>query len=195
MTANKGCTAAKAASAPPTIKVSVPATAPPIPPDTGASSVNNPAAHACSATARALSTSTVEQSHSTAPCCIAGITSTATLRRMAPFGSMVMTTSAPAAACAAVSARATPSGMGAVRSNPRTAWPALARFAAIGPPMLPKPIKPIFMLLSLTLQPAANNEGNGTRPATSAPLSTAANSAGCHFGRRSLSITAARTPS
>jgi hypothetical protein len=75
---NSGFTRAKAASLPPAMKVSVPAAAPPTPPDTGASSAPRPAAAACAATARALSTSTVEQSHSTAPGAMAGITCAAT---------------------------------------------------------------------------------------------------------------------
>src|SRR6056297_2795814 len=92
------------ASSPPTMKVSVPAVAPPTPPDTGASSAESPASSACAATSRALSTSTVEQSSSTAPASIAGITSSATARRILPLGSMVMTTCASRAASAAVAA-------------------------------------------------------------------------------------------
>ena len=49
---------------------------------------------------------------------------------------------------AALVARVTPSGMGAVRSKPATSCPARARLAAIGPPILPNPMKPICMSLS-----------------------------------------------
>src|ERR1700761_8400445 len=70
---------------------------------------------------------------------------------MSPLGSIVMTTSACAAASAALpntsmpadAAVATAVGTG---SNPRTVWPALTRFADIGPPMLPKPRKAIEVI-------------------------------------------------
>ena len=65
----------KAASLPPTMKVSVPAVAPPTPPDTGASTMSNPACFASAATWRALSTSMVEQSISRAPLATLGSTS------------------------------------------------------------------------------------------------------------------------
>ncbi|OIQ69670.1 hypothetical protein GALL_487280 [mine drainage metagenome] len=145
ITSNRGATVAKASSEPPTMKVSVPAVAPPVPPETGASSAPRPAACARSATARAESTSTVEQSHSTAPLRIAGITSAATARRIAPFGSMVITTFAPRAASAALAALVTPSGIAAMVSKPATSCPALARLAAIGAPMLPNPMNPTFI--------------------------------------------------
>ena len=57
-----GSPRANAVSLPPTMKVSVAAVAPPTPPDTGASSISNPATRAASVTVRALSTSIVEQS-------------------------------------------------------------------------------------------------------------------------------------
>ena len=62
-----GLARAKAASLPPTMKVSVPACAPPTPPDTGASSMARPFGSAAAATARAVSTSMVEQSISSVP--------------------------------------------------------------------------------------------------------------------------------
>jgi hypothetical protein len=80
------------------MKVSVPAAAPPTPPETGASSAPMPAASASAATARAEATSTVEQSSSTAPGVIAGQHLRRDARRIAPLGSMVMMTSAPVAA-------------------------------------------------------------------------------------------------
>ena len=71
----------------------------------GVAFINDSKATNAAATARALATSTVEQSSSTAPGVMAGITSAATRRRMAPSGSMVSTTSAPVAAAAACRAR------------------------------------------------------------------------------------------
>src|SRR6056297_2124858 len=144
MIPNSGSALAKASSLPPAMKVSVPASAPPTPPETGASTGRSPAAMASAATARALSTSTVEQSTKAAPACIAGMMSLDTARRISPLGSMVMTTSAPCAASAAEAAARTPEGAGAARSNPVTSWPAAARFRAIGAPMFPNPMNPIF---------------------------------------------------
>jgi hypothetical protein len=103
---------------PPAMKVSVPAAAPPTPPETGASTGRRPAASASAATARALSTSTVEQSTKAAPGVMAGMISAATARRIAPFGSMVITTSAPRAASAAEAAGVTPEGQGAAGRSP-----------------------------------------------------------------------------
>jgi hypothetical protein len=56
----------------------------------------------------------------TAPGDIAGITSAATRARISPFGSMVITASAPRAASAADAAGATPAGQGAATSKPVT---------------------------------------------------------------------------
>jgi hypothetical protein len=66
---------AKAWSLPPTMKVSVPAVAPPTPPDTGASIISKPAFSVSAATWRALSTSMVEQSINSAPFAALGSTS------------------------------------------------------------------------------------------------------------------------
>ena len=49
------------------MKVSVPACAPPVPPETGASSISWPAAAAAALTSRAVATSMVEQSMSRLP--------------------------------------------------------------------------------------------------------------------------------
>ena len=62
-----GSARAKASASPPTMKVRVPASAPIVPPDTGASIICKPLAAASAATARAVSTSIVEQSISSAP--------------------------------------------------------------------------------------------------------------------------------
>jgi hypothetical protein len=152
MISKSGLAVAKAASLPPTMKVSVPAAAPPTPPETGASrkpdarrfGLGRHGAGAVDIDGRAV--------ESTAPFVMAGITSAATARRIAPLGSMVMTTSAPAAASAALAAVAAPSTVTPATSKPVTAWPAAARFAAIGAPMLPSPMNPIFMALSLLLE-------------------------------------------
>ncbi|MCY1549486.1 hypothetical protein D9M68_856540 [compost metagenome] len=67
MAARIGWARSKSASEPPTIKVRVPAAAPPVPPETGASSMGLPCSAAALATSRALSGSMVEQSISRTP--------------------------------------------------------------------------------------------------------------------------------
>ncbi len=67
-----GFARANASSEPPHMKVSVPAVAPPTPPETGASSVSMPAAPPASWAFLALSTSMVEQSMTSAPFGVAG---------------------------------------------------------------------------------------------------------------------------
>jgi hypothetical protein len=67
---------------------------------------------------------------------------------------MVITSSASLHASAAEAARAPPSSASrpadaAFTSKPATAWPALTRFCAIGSPILPSPIKPIFAIAFL----------------------------------------------
>src|SRR5581483_1255954 len=61
---------------------------------------------------------------------------------------MVMTISAPPAAALTLAAASPPEAASAstcplLRSKPRTEWPALMRFCAIGNPMLPRPMKPM----------------------------------------------------
>jgi hypothetical protein len=68
-----------------------------------------------------------------------------------PVGSMVTTASTSATACAMVVAVSPPLARWAaravgLRSKPMTWWPALSRFAAMGRPMLPRPIRATFML-------------------------------------------------
>ncbi|MOA32170.1 hypothetical protein D3C78_1533680 [compost metagenome] len=62
MAARIGWARSKSATSPPTMKVSVPAAAPPVPPETGASSMGLPCWRAAEATSRALSGSMVEES-------------------------------------------------------------------------------------------------------------------------------------
>src|SRR5712672_4397028 len=65
---------------------------------------------------------------------------------------MVITTSAPAQACATDAAAVPPAALSlpreaATTSNPATACPAFRRFCAIGIPILPSPRKPIRAIL------------------------------------------------
>ena len=79
---------------------------------------------------------------------MAGSTVSATDRRIAPFGSIVITTSAPLAASLAVLKMCKPSASTGAVSNPLTSCPAAIRLSAIGLPILPKPINPTFMIFS-----------------------------------------------
>lgn len=73
MQARIGWARANAASLPPAMKVSVAPCAPPVPPETGASSISWPAADAAALTSRAVATSMVEQSMSRLPGAAAAI--------------------------------------------------------------------------------------------------------------------------
>ena len=69
---------------------------------------------------------------------------------------MEMITSAPRAASSALAARLAPSLSSAcmalsIRSKTVTLWPALTRLLAMGAPMLPRPIKAIFMVVLLVI--------------------------------------------
>src|SRR4051812_35470426 len=64
---------------------------------------------------------------------------------------MVMTISTPLEAAFTLPAACPPDAASAstcalLTSKPCTAWPALSRFCAIGKPMLPRPMKPIFAM-------------------------------------------------
>ncbi len=92
------------------MKARVPASAPTVPPETGASAKRKPASAAMAATVRALSTAMVEQSSSRAPDLAWGSTSWAnTCRTCGPAGSMVITASASATAWAMLAAGVQPS--------------------------------------------------------------------------------------
>src|SRR3546814_4577590 len=67
-----------------------------------------------------------------------------------PAGSIVTTASAPVTAAAAEAERLHPASTAfasavSERSNAATSWPAFARYAAMPPPILPKPIIAIFI--------------------------------------------------
>ncbi len=155
-----GCTKSNSAWLPPTIKVRVPAAAPVVPPETGASIIEWPAACAALATSRALWGSMVEQSIR----CVA-LASWAnspslpkyTLFTWAAAGSIVINTSGAAWAKAwgevkAIAPSATTESIAAWdKSKTDNWWPALIRLAAIGPPMLPSPKNPICMMSSAVI--------------------------------------------
>src|SRR5690349_16378350 len=78
---------------------------------------------------------------------------------------MVMTTSAPSTASAVDPARVQPcstafASASSLRSKARTSWPALARFGAIPPPIWPRPMNAILVILaSLPVPRALFDEG------------------------------------
>ena len=77
----------------------------------------------------------------TAPGLSPGMASSTASRTASASGSMVISTSAPAAASRPEAQLPEP-----FRSKDRTAKPSRARFAAMGRPMVPRPIKPIFRI-------------------------------------------------
>jgi hypothetical protein len=146
-----GSARANASAEPPAMKVSVAALAPLTPPETGASSESWPRSPASAWALRALSTSMVELSMTSAPACTAGTMSLQTDSTCLPAGSMVTTTSASATASRAEPATLTPSALACsqeagTRSKPTTRCCALTRFAAIGPPILPRPMNAMLVM-------------------------------------------------
>lgn len=127
MAESRGCAAANSAAPPPAMKVRLAACAPTTPPETGASRDRWPAATAASCAARASATSMVEQSTNRVPgrAAASSPSSRYRARTCLPAGSMVITTSASAAADAADPAGSTPVAAAAprssgTRSKPRT---------------------------------------------------------------------------
>src|SRR3954449_2683962 len=99
----------------------------------------------------------VEQSMTSDPLLIAGNISVHTESTCLPAGSIVTTTSAPLTAPGALSAMPAPSELAcfreaSTRSNPVTLWPALTRLAAIGPPMLPRPMNAMLVMMRFPSQ-------------------------------------------
>src|ERR1700730_4861981 len=156
MGSSRGRPRATAVSSPPTMKASVPATAPLTPPDTGASSWAKPCSAACALTVRASSTEIVELSMPSAPEAAAGKTSASHRLPPSPVRRMVITTSPSATASAPLPKTCTPLSAAAdeaegTGSKPRTVCPAATRFAAIGPPMLPRPRNAIVVICGSSL--------------------------------------------
>ena len=116
---------------PPTMKVRVPSCAPPIPPETGASTGIILWFLEISATLLADATSTVEQSRKTEPCFMYFIVSFATDLSISPFGNIVITTSAVSTQSLAVGTISTISTFNTCVSKPNTVCPAFAKLWAI----------------------------------------------------------------
>ncbi|MNQ30022.1 hypothetical protein D3C85_433550 [compost metagenome] len=136
------------------MKVKVPAAAPPVPPETGASIMVMPRTSAACATLRAESGAMVLHSMTSA---LDGILPSRSSPRYRPStcllaGSMEITTSAPLTASDADAAAVAPASVRSLtaagtRSKTFRLWPALTRFNAMGAPMLPKPINAILLMM------------------------------------------------
>jgi hypothetical protein len=143
------------ASAAPTMKVKLPLSAPPVPPETGASAIGLPRLAAAAATSRAVCGSMVLESMSGTPLDTPVSTPSSpryTLLTWGEEGSMVTTSSAWAAASFADAADAAPNAARAstlrwTTSKTTREWPAFSKLRAIGPPIAPRPMKAIFMSL------------------------------------------------
>ena len=157
MASRNGLARSKLAASPPTIKLRVPAVAPLTPPDTGASTNKISAAAAAAPTSCAVATSIVLESTTRVPAGICASKPSGPVYKPAtclPAGNMLTTTSAPCTAARAESAVLPPAcskvaKASGIKSNAVTLWPAFTRLAAIGPPMLPRPINAIFVMLIL----------------------------------------------
>src|SRR6478672_397014 len=163
----------KSFASPPTMKVSVPASAPATPPDTGASTMGQPFAFASIATSRAVSGSMVEESMSGVPGAAPFNTPYSpryTERTWGEEGSIVITSSTPRAHSAAEVATSQPSFSSLFTSSEATSCtlslcPCFRRLRAMGLPMCPKPMNPIFILLLLFLARRDREHGRGLRGA------------------------------
>jgi hypothetical protein len=147
-----GWAAATSSSDPPTMMESVPSTAPRSPPETGASSTRKPSA--ATAMARAVCGLIVLMSMTSVPGAALARTPSgpsSTDSTSGESGSIVITASAPATASATLPAARPPAAVsrsrpGRLRVCPATSNPALTRLAAMGDPMMPRPMKPIVFM-------------------------------------------------
>ena len=206
--ASTGRARATPASLPPTMKVSVAFSAPATPPETGASSTSRPRSPAASFTARAVSTSIVEQSISSAPGCGMGdhagraeidLAHVPALRQHGDHHLRARRSRRRlevAAVAPAATACSTLRRHDVERAQP---MPGTRRLRAMGRPMLPRPMKPIALMVGSG--PSAPRPGPARRPAAGRsrrrrrPRVTSASRPGRQRGRLSLSMISARTPS
>jgi len=114
----------------------------------------------------------VEQSMISAPLAMAGTTSVPDPSTCLPAGSMVITTSAPFTEPTALSrSQHHPPGLiarGSDETNATSLWPPLTRLAAMGPPILPRPMNAIVAMSKSSAGPFLLIYGNFN---SSAPIS------------------------
>ena len=148
MAPSRGRARSTAAAAPPIMKLKLPAAAPSLPPETGASTNSCPAEVTRSASCRAVSTSIVEQSMNRHPAFTPTPRAASyTERTCSPSGSMVTMQSL------SLQRRSTDSTLlpnsriaFASRSHPCRSKPCERSRFAIGIPIVPSPINPVFMI-------------------------------------------------
>ena len=81
-------------------------------------------------------------------------------------------------------------------SKPTTWPPVLTRFAAMGPPILPRPMNPMLdMCVSSYLSKFSSRSPSGLKCHSTMSGVTPASVSGCHAGLRSFSTIMARMPS
>ena len=170
MAANKSWHLATISAAPPTITDSSPDCARPVPPLTGASSMAMSSAASRSAKPCAANGSMVDMQTTMWPAlalrtmpCAPMITDSA----WSVVSTMTMVRSTAAATASAESATSAPLAFSgavlAVSMSCTTSWkPAFARLRAIGPPMAPSPMNPIFPAISFSpCRPERGEEPRG----------------------------------
>src|SRR3954463_8146773 len=151
-TSSSGRAASTSPSSPPTTIVSEPALAPRTPPDTGASTKWTPRSAIVAEMSLVSVGAELLMSSRSVPGVIASSSpsSRSTERTIFEFGSMRTTPSAPCATSVTAPTTVAPLFPTASRacsetSKPRTEYPAAMRLSTIGPPMLPRPTKPIVV--------------------------------------------------
>ena len=130
--------------------VSVPAMAPDSPPETGASSITTPRACSPAAISRAAAGAMVLMSTYTSPGRAPSATACATSATWGASGTQEKTTSDAAATSAMLPRASAPAATtgasdAARRAHTLSAKPALRRLSAMGRPIRPRPINPMFM--------------------------------------------------
>ena len=156
MHSSTGRARSRSAAAPPTMMVSAAFMAPSDPPETGASRNATPPAASSAAISRVASGLMVDMSTTSAPGSAPWITPVgprSTARTSGVSLTMVMMISAPWAASRGEPAATAPwATTGSIRFGVRlktvTWWPPLRMFTAMGPPMVPSPMKPTRIMNS-----------------------------------------------
>src|SRR5699024_9308531 len=151
-----GLASSKSAASPPTMMDNAALIAPGSPPETGASSIRKPLSRASAASSTATSGRIEEKSMMSAPALAWANTPSSSSRRTpatsGESGTMIAMTSASATASATLSEDLPPaarrSSYFGLRLRPVTWYPAFCRCTAMGEPMMPSPMKAMFVIYS-----------------------------------------------
>ena len=136
---------------------SCPSTAAGSPPDTGASTASTPRSASAACTSRAVAGAMVDMSITSMPSRTPAITPSSpriTASTSGESGSMVITTSERSATSRGVVAVSAPAAASSSTAAELRLWtttgkPALTRRAAMGLPMMPRPMKPMRSLMAV----------------------------------------------